>query len=1102
MTTSESDLSLQSLPEGPVTLMFTDVESSTEMTSKIGDERWRDVINKHHETLAAIASEHGGREIKSLGDGLMLAFTSARRAVQASVAIQDALSSATAQGEPFKVRIGLNTGEVAHDQGDMLGSAVNAASRIAARAEGGQILAAEVVKQLVGTMPGIEFRDRGRVTLKGFSERWRLFEISSTRVRERPDRTEFVGRDEERSDLKDRLDAALAGSGSLVMIGGEPGIGKTRLAEEIGADARSRGALALIGRCQDVDSPLPYAPWVEMTNTIARIAPKEVFRQALGEDASEIARLVPEIRRMFPDVAEPLRMPPEQERHYLFNSILNYLERSSRLQPLLFILDDLQWADDASLLLLKQAAERVQEMPILIIGTYRDIELEVARPLARTLEDLLRRRLVHRLSLRRFSEEGVERLLLALSQRLLTGGRQSAAPPPPALVKMIYQETEGNPFFVEEVFQHLNEEGRLFTSDGSWQSDVAIEEFEVPESVRLVIGRRLEKLSETTRRVLTTASLIGPTFSYDLLEDLEGDDPDAVIDAIDEAESAHLISSSRRGMETRIAFGHELIRQTLLSGVSLPRRQRLHLKIAEAMERLFTEGGRLFDHAIEIAHHLYQAAGAADPAKTARYLSLAGDLAINAAAFDEARTHYEQALEFYSAEDATFAELQFKLGYAQRGSGRWDEALISWNRALSLYERLEDKTGGRVARGIAYQFAWVGRTEEAVDVALRGLAIVRDADARERARLLAVAAMARGLLGEVEAYSMIEEAEEIAKDLDHERSLLEVQSARGVIEWAFIRPIPCLEVSWGAMERFKVRGDLFQWVGLCPFVEQALNVMGRFQEADDLGSEYAPVAEKIGHLGALMPHRRASAQRGGFMSPEALEAAAAEDQVMVERLGAAWIGQSIAWRSSALFLKGEWEESLELALGPALQEAKGIYEKMNPAGLLLGIAIMGNLKEALELLEGAYPPADLDTRIASGQKMLLAAAPDVLAMAGERQRAADLYPFLSKLLEEKVFFGFFTFKPVQLGAAAAAAAAGDWQAADRFFAEAVDLCEQLDLKLQIPSCFYVWGIVLSQWAPSRSDEARSTLEKALEGYEEHSMHRHAEMVRSKLGEMT
>lgn len=1090
---SDSQLSL---PEGPITLMFTDVESSTEMTARIGDEGWRDVVTEHHETVRTIASQHGGREIKSLGDGLMLAFISARRAIQAAIAIQQALVSATAEGEPFKVRIGLNTGEVAHDQGDMLGSAVNAASRIATRAEGGQILAAEVVKQVAGTIPGVDFRDRGRVTLKGFSERWRLYEIASTEQQERSARTSFVGREEERSQLRQLLESALAGSGGVVMLGGEPGIGKTRLAEEIADEARSRGALALIGHCYDTDSPLPYAPFVEMTNTIARIAPKNAFRQALGEDASEVARLVPEIRRMFPDIAEPVRLPPEQERQYLFNSIVNYLDRSCRFQPLVFILDDLQWADEASLLLLTQVAQRAAEMPILVIGTYRDIELEVARPLAHALEDLLRRRLAQRISLRRFSEEGVEKLLSVLAQRTAIG--KSASSPPPALIKLIYRETEGNPFFVEEVFQHLNEEGRMFNEEGSWQSDVSIEDFEVPESVRLVIGRRLERLTEPTRRVLTTASLIGPAFSYQLLEELEGDDPDALVDAIDEAEAAHLISSARRGMETQISFGHELIRQTLMSSVSLPRRQRVHSRIADAMEKTYADEGRLFDHAIEIAQHLYQSGGS-DQAKASRYLSFAGYMAINATAFDEARRHYEMALELHpGGDDLALAELRYQLGYAQRAIGNWDEALANWNDSLSIYELHKHQTGGRVARGVAYQLAWAGRTEEARNVALRGLSIISDGPSRERARLLAVAAMTSALLGNAEGYRMVEEAEVIANSLGHERTVLEVLSARAVIEWGYARPMECVQVATRAANSFKQRGDLFQWVGVCAFLEQSLTMMGRFQEADELALEYGPVAEKIGHLGALIPHRRATAFRAGFVTPDDMVAAAEEDREWTERIGPAWVGQSAAWKALALFYSGDWDQCVDLALGPALEENEGIYEKMNSAGLVLPLALMGRVDDALSLVADLQPPADPESHIPSGRKMLLAMAPSLFAVVGDRRRTAELYPLLSKMLEQKLFFGFFGTPPHQMSAAASAAALDDWDAADRHIQEAIDLCEKLNRRFELPIVLTVWGMVLKQWAPDQQQESRAVLMRAQEEFEKLNIKRPAEMVRAKL----
>ncbi|GAG39258.1 unnamed protein product, partial [marine sediment metagenome] len=244
------------------------------------------------------------------------------------------------------------------------------------------------------------------------------------------------------------------------------------------------------------------------------------------------------------------------------------------------------------------------EMPLLIVGTYRDVELDVARPLARALEEFLRQRLAHDLALKRLPEAGVEAMLRALS------GQQ----PPAMLVQAVYSETEGNPFFVEEVFHHLAAEGKLLDTEGRWRSDLSIGELEVPRGVRLVIGRRLERVSEDCRRVLTTAAVIGRGFSFELLEALGEVEVDMLLDAVDEAERAHLITSAGDGPEARFTFAHELVRQTLLSGLSLPRRQRMHLRVAEAMERVYARA--LEEHAADLAHHLYQAGTAADPQKT------------------------------------------------------------------------------------------------------------------------------------------------------------------------------------------------------------------------------------------------------------------------------------------------------------------------------------------------------------------------------------------------------------------------------------------------------------------------------------------------------
>src|SRR3990172_1791618 len=189
-----------------------------------------------------------------------------------------------------------------------------------------------------------------------------------------------------------------------------------------------------------------------MLEAAARTFPPEALRDALGDSAQEVAKLMPELRRMFPDIPLPPELPPEQEQRYLFNGMRDFLVRAGRAQPLLLVLDDLHWADDSTMLLVQHIAQQLHEMPVLIVGTYRDVELDVARPLARALEELLRQRLAHRIAIRRLPHDDVAAMLQALS------GQE----PPTPLVEVVFSETEGNPFFVEEVFQHLAEEGKLF----------------------------------------------------------------------------------------------------------------------------------------------------------------------------------------------------------------------------------------------------------------------------------------------------------------------------------------------------------------------------------------------------------------------------------------------------------------------------------------------------------------------------------------------------------------------------------------------------------------------------------------------------------------
>jgi class 3 adenylate cyclase len=734
----------QQSPEGVVTVLFTDIVGSAALKTSQGDATAQELVRGHFDLLRQQVESHGGREVKTLGDGLMATFVSPRSALTSAIAMQRALADGNRTKPPeqqVQVRVGLNAGEAIHEDGDIFGSTVDAAARICAKAAGGQILASETVRGIVGAAKDLQFRDRGRFRLKGFPERWRLLEVAwqeeAPTVAAAPvlaERTPYVGREAERAELRRLMEQAIAGHGSIVLIRGEPGVGKTRLAQELVLEARARGMVDRTGRCYEMEGAPPYIPFIEALQQAIRLTPADALRLALGENAGEVAKILPELRRIYDDIPPPFELPPEQERMYLFNSMREFVERASSIVPLLLVVDDLHWADDATLLLFQHVAQHQDKMRMLTIATYRDIELDVARPLARTLEWLLRQGAVHRIALKPLPEAGVEAMLQALTGQ----------PPPSALVQAIYAETEGNPFFVEEVFQHLSERGRLLDAEGHWRPDLKVSELDVPEGVRLVISRRLERVSEDCRTALTDAAVVGRDFGFELLQKLSDLDADALLDAIDEAERANLIVAADdvpvvagdRALEARFRFAHELIRQTLISGLSLPRRQRLHLRVADTMEQVYGKGAEAY--AADMAHHLYQAGTGADAAKTAHYLVLAGDRAIEGAAFPEALRNYDIAFSLQPAGDlGARADLFYKRGLARRTLDRWDDALADWREAASAYERLGNtEAAARTYDDMCHHLSWALRLAEVLELSQRGLAILGRRDSAHRCRLL------------------------------------------------------------------------------------------------------------------------------------------------------------------------------------------------------------------------------------------------------------------------------------------------------------------------------------------------------------------------------
>ena len=459
----------------------------------------------------------------------------------------------------------------------------------------------------------------------------------------------FVGRQGELADLKAALEDIFSGRGRLVMLAGEPGIGKTRTAQELASHAETSGVQVFWGRCYEEEGTPPYWPWLQLLRScIQQQSPKQL-QAGMGSAAVDIAEIVPELREKLPNLESPPALEPEQARFRLFNSITNFWKNTAQSQPLMLVLDDLHWAVRSSLLLLEFLAREIQSSPLLVLGTYRDVEVSRRHPLSQTLGSLIREERFLRVQLSGLAEPEVEQLIhRAVSVSL-----------PPGFSATIHQRTEGNPLFVTEIIRMLPGEG---LAEG--QDHIA----SIPEGVRDAIGRRLNRLSEDCNRVLTTASVIGREFDFKLLNALRDDPTEAsLLELVDEALAAHVIEELPRGRE-RYQFSHALIQETLSEELSTSRKVRLHARIGEALEDIY--GANVEDHAAELAYHCAEAETILGPEKLFHYSLLAGEQALAAYAHEEALAHFERALVVKQvplngtqpATDGEIAALLFGLG--------------------------------------------------------------------------------------------------------------------------------------------------------------------------------------------------------------------------------------------------------------------------------------------------------------------------------------------------------------------------------------------------------------------------------------------------------
>ncbi len=499
-------------------------------------------------------------------------------------------------------------------------------------------------------------------------------------VLERIERGRMVGREREVQLARSLWDQTLAGRGQMLLISGEPGIGKTRLAREFVTHVEVAGGRALVGASY-AEGGTPYAPFRQIIRQVLRsVSPEARLRSVSGSRAehgfglpaevlADVLTLAPELRSNFPELPPRTGQDSHAEQPRLMENLLIFFSTLSERAPLLLVLEDAHWADSGSLSLLRHLARHARQQPLMIVATYREVELDQARPLHEVLLDLQRERLATRLKLPRLDCAHTAELLETLFAEPIT----------PDFVDSIYRETEGNPFFIEEVCKALVESGELYFEEGHWHRP-SVEELGIPQSVRVAIQARVARLSEPAQDTLRLAAILGRQFDYNTLAQASGVSEDRLIDDLESAERSQLIEQVSAEEGGTFAFAHGLIPSTLIDGLRTVQRRRLHHRAALAIEALHP------DDFEALAHHHTQA-GRAE--KAVEYVLQAGDRARGLYAYQEAVNHYQQALEFLNqAGDAErAARTLMKLALAHHNAFDFKAARQTYQEGFALWQR-------------------------------------------------------------------------------------------------------------------------------------------------------------------------------------------------------------------------------------------------------------------------------------------------------------------------------------------------------------------------------------------------------------------------------
>jgi DNA-binding CsgD family transcriptional regulator/tetratricopeptide (TPR) repeat protein len=646
----------------------------------------------HAHWVSEIARGMSARVIEAGRDHTIVAFDSASSAVATSVEMQQALSNSS---PPTPLRIGLATGEVVWLDGVCTGAPVTVAVALFAHAQPGQILVNNVARLLAANadtggyaeLEPIDIDGRGQL-VELYSVDWRpvapvldawpdeRLSVPLPAALNTPSRQRLVGRDAEWSIMLEAWKRAANGTREVVLIGGEAGAGKTRLAAEFARHCHDAGAIVLMGTC-DEELALPYQPWVHALDHLLRSLPGYGRRLNSDRDLGDLLVLLPQLERLLPGLPQPAPADPETERYLLFSAVDRVLSASARQAPVVVLLDDVHWAGRQTLELLRHLVRSGSASQLMVIATFRDGAAEISDPFAESLIDLQRSESVTRIRLGGLDTASVELYVAGALDQDLDGDLR-------ALAAAAAERSGGNAFFLGELWRHLIHHGVVVRQNDRWVVHRDIAGVGSPDSVKDVVAGRMARLTRRARRLLELAAAAGQRVEFPVLSlaaEMSSDDVGAGLDEL--VDSGFLVNVG--GHLLTYQFIHALVRDTVEEVMSPSIQAGLHLRIAEALERIYDADQRSVY--ADLARHFGAASAVGGVERGTRYGRLAAEQAKSTGAYDEAISHFDAVLRLMPEDSIDTVEVLVDLGMVQMRSGHAYKAQDIHQRAFDIARR-------------------------------------------------------------------------------------------------------------------------------------------------------------------------------------------------------------------------------------------------------------------------------------------------------------------------------------------------------------------------------------------------------------------------------